>query len=150
MPLIDLPALAGSLGIRNLRYKQDGRGFGLGSVKSLGGAYAVLQTVQRELSKSIDKLADPAGIRWGLPALSTKTKTVVSATDGNYGRSVAWGAAQFHTNRRIYIDAEVSENRAEVMRKLGTEGGYGVTVAHIRADAERNRWLIASETSWPG
>ncbi|MEP2639545.1 diaminopropionate ammonia-lyase [Roseobacter sp.] len=154
-PLINLPGLAGRLGIRDLRYKHEGPRFGLGSFKALGGAYAVLRTVQRELSKSIGKLADPVDIRRGLYAEQTKAITVISATDGNHGRSVAWGAAQFHTNCRIYIHAEVSEHRADVMRKLGAEvirvdGDYDATVAQTRADAEKHGWLIVSDTSWPG
>ena len=154
-PLLDLPGLAGRLGICDLRYKHEGPRFGLGSFKALGGAYAVLRTVQRELSKSIGKLADPADIRRGLYAEQTKAITVISATDGNHGRSVAWGAAQFHTNCRIYIHAEVSEHRADVMRKLGAEvirveGDYDATVAQTRADAEKHGWLIVSDTSWPG
>ncbi len=154
-PLLDLPGLAGNLGIRQLRYKHEGPRFGLGSFKALGGAYAVLRTVQRELSKSIGKLVDPDDIRSGLYAEQTKAITVTSATDGNHGRSVAWGAAQFHTNCRIYIHAEVSEHRADVMRKLGAEvirvdGDYDATVAQTRADAEKQGWLIVSDTSWPG
>lgn len=154
-PLFDLSGLAGKLGIRDLRYKHEGPRFGLGSFKALGGAYAVLRTVQRELSKSTGKLADPADIRRGHYAEQTKAITVISATDGNHGRSVAWGAAQFHTNCRIYIHAEVSEHRADVMRKLGAEvirvdGDYDATVARTRADAETHGWLIVSDTSWPG
>ena len=154
-PLIDLPGLAENLGIGDLRYKHEGPRFGLGSFKALGGAYAVLRTVQRELSKTIGKLADPADIRGGLYTEKTQAITVISATDGNHGRSVAWGAAQFHTNCRIYIHAEVSEHRADVMRKLGAEvirvdGDYDATVAQTRADAEKHGWLIVSDTSWPG
>jgi diaminopropionate ammonia-lyase len=154
-PLIDLPGLAEKLGIGNLGYKHEGPRFGLGSFKALGGAYAVLRTVQRELSKSIGKIADPADIRSGLYAQQTTAITVISATDGNHGRSVAWGAAQFHTNCRIYVHAEVSEHRADVMRNLGAEvirvdGDYDATVAQTRADAEKHGWLIVSDTSWPG
>lgn len=154
-PLLDLPRLARNLDIRDLRYKHEGPRFGLGSFKALGGAYAVLRTVQRELSKSIGKLVNSTDIRGGLYAEQTKAITVISATDGNHGRSVAWGAAQFHTNCRIYIHAEVSEHRADVMRKLGAEvirvdGDYDATVAQTRADAEKHGWLIVSDTSWPG
>jgi diaminopropionate ammonia-lyase len=154
-PLLDLLGLAESLGLRDLRYKHEGPRFGLGSFKALGGAYAVLRTVQRELSRSIGHMPDPAGVRSGHYAAQTKKITVISATDGNHGRSVAWGAAQFHTNCRIYIHADVSEHRADVMRNLGAEvirvdGDYDATVAQTRADAEKNGWLIVSDTSWPG
>ncbi|MEP4195218.1 MAG: diaminopropionate ammonia-lyase [Aliishimia sp.] len=121
----------------------------------MGGAYAVLRTVQRELSKSIGRTVTPKDIRRGAYAEQSKAITVISATDGNHGRSVAWGAAQFHTNCKIYIHAEVSEYRAEAMRKLGAElirvdGDYDATVAQTRVDAEKHGWLIVSDTSWPG
>ncbi len=154
-PLLGLPGLAGRLDIQDLQYKHEGPRFGLGSFKALGGAYAVLRTVQRELSKSLGHPADPADIRRGHYSEQTKAITVISATDGNHGRSVAWGAAQFHTNCRIYIHAEVSDHRADVMRNLGAEvirvdGDYDATVAQTRIDAEKHGWLIVSDTSWPG
>ncbi|MEP1613721.1 MAG: diaminopropionate ammonia-lyase [Roseobacter sp.] len=153
-PLISLSALAGQLGLSDIHYKHEGPRFGLGSFKALGGAYAVLRTLQRELSKSIGHAVDPKDIHSGAYCEQLKDLTVISATDGNHGRSVAWGAAQFQTNCRIYIHADVSEYRAEVMRKLGAEviridGDYDATVARTRVDAENHGWLIVSDTSWP-
>ncbi len=154
-PLIPLSGLAGTLGIADIRYKHEGPRFGLGSFKALGGAYAVLRTVQRELSKSTGSAVSLADIRRGLYAEQSKTITVISATDGNHGRSVAWGAAQFHTNCKIYIHADVSEYRAEAMQALGAEviridGDYDAAVAQTRIDAAKHGWLIVSDTSWPG
>ncbi|MEP3847355.1 MAG: diaminopropionate ammonia-lyase [Paracoccaceae bacterium] len=154
-PMISLTGLAKSLGIAEICYKHEGPRFGLGSFKALGGAYAVLRTVQRELSKSNGQFVHADDIRRGIYAEQSKALTVISATDGNHGRSVAWGAAQFHTNCKIYIHAEVSEHRAEVMRKLGAQvirvdGDYDATVARTRVDAEKHGWSIVSDTSWPG
>ncbi|MEP3778192.1 MAG: diaminopropionate ammonia-lyase [Shimia thalassica] len=154
-PLIPLTGLARHLDLGNIHYKHEGPRFGLGSFKALGGAYAVLKVLQRELRKVCGHAVDPADIRAGTYAARSKDLTVISATDGNHGRSVAWGAAQFHTNCRIYIHAEVSEFRAEAMRQLGAEvirvdGDYDATVARTRVDAQENGWLIVSDTSWPG
>ncbi|MEP3296104.1 MAG: diaminopropionate ammonia-lyase, partial [Pseudoruegeria sp.] len=154
-PLIPLSGLAQSLDLGDIQYKHEGPRFGLGSFKALGGAYAVLRVLQRELVSFNGHDVDPAGIRAGAYADQTKAMTVISATDGNHGRSVAWGASQFHTNCRIYIHAEVSEFRADAMRQLGAEvirvdGDYDATVAQTRIDAEQHGWLIVSDTSWPG
>ncbi len=153
-PLIPLSGLAETLGVSDIRYKHEGPRFGLGSFKALGGAYAVLRTVQRELSKSVGQAVTPKDLRSGVYAEPLKPMTVISATDGNHGRSVAWGAAQFGINCKIYVHAEVSAYRAEAMRKLGAEvirvdGDYDATVAQTRIDAENHGWLIVSDTSWP-
>ena len=81
--------------------------------------------------------------------------TVVTATDGNHGRSVAWGAGRFGCRCRIYIHAEVSERRAEAMRELGAEivridGNYDDSVRRAAADAAANDWQVVSDTSYPG
>jgi diaminopropionate ammonia-lyase len=154
-PLLPLTGLAQSLDLGDIQYKHEGPRFGLGSFKALGGAYAVMRVLQRELAKSNAHDVDPAAIRGGAYADQTNAMTVISATDGNHGRSVAWGAAQFHTNCRIYIHAEVSEFRADAMRQLGAEvirvdGDYDATVVQARIDAEQHGWLIVSDTSWPG
>ena len=80
---------------------------------------------------------------------------MISATDGNHGRSVAWGAQRYGAKCKIYIHAEVSTFRADAMSALGAEvirvnGDYDATVAQTRRDAEKYNWVIVSDTSWPG
>ena len=77
------------------------------------------------------------------------------ATDGNHGRSLAWGCQRFGAPCRIYIHAEVSEGRAEAMRALGAEviriaGDYDDSVDLAKTEAEANNWFVVSDTSWPG
>jgi len=62
------------------------------------------------------------------------TVTLCSATDGNRGRSLAWGCKRFGAACKIYIHAEVSEARAQVMRDFGADvirvaGNYDASVA---------------------
>lgn len=154
-PLFPLVELARTLSIGEIHYKHEGPRFGLGSFKALGGAYAVLRVLQREMARTEDREIAIDDIRNDKYATQTKSLTVISATDGNHGLSVAWGAARFGARCRIYIHAEVSEYRAEAMRKLGAEvirvdGDYDATVAQSRIDADKHGWLIVSDTSWPG
>ena len=154
-PLVNLSGLAQKLNIQAIYYKHEGPRFGLGSFKALGGAYAVLRVLQRELSGIAGKDVPIELIHNGDFASQISNMTVISATDGNHGRSVAWGAKRFGAACRIYIHAEVSDYRAEAMRKLGAEvirvdGDYDATVAQTRIDAEENGWMIVSDTSWPG
>ncbi len=154
-PLVDLPALATELSVTSVRYKHEGPRFGLGSFKALGGAYAVLRVLQREVSKAVGhevRLAEAASEKHAHIAAETM---VISATDGNHGRSVAWGAQRFGMPCRIYIHAEVSEERAEAMRALGAnviriDGDYDASVELTRKEGEKNGWFIVSDTSWPG
>ncbi|RBW60686.1 diaminopropionate ammonia-lyase [Phaeobacter gallaeciensis] len=154
-PLVSLSALAAKIGVGEIHYKHEGPRFGLGSFKALGGAYAALRVLQRELSSRLGKDVTLADIRNGDYSDDCAKITLVSATDGNHGRSLAWGCKRFGAPCRIYIHAEVSEGRAQAMRELGAdviriEGDYDDSVDLARAEAEQNGWFVVSDTSWPG
>ncbi|MBG6199591.1 diaminopropionate ammonia-lyase [Labrenzia sp. EL_13] len=154
-PLVPLDGLSRALDLGSIHYKNEGPRFGLGSFKALGGAYAVMLLLQREIAKSSGKPVSLAEIRKKTFAEEAAALTVISATDGNHGRSVAWGAARFGARCRIYIHAEVSEYRAQTIRMLGAEvirldGDYDAAVAQTRVDAEKYGWHIVSDTSWEG
>lgn len=154
-PVFDLTGLAEKLNLQAIHYKHEAPRFGLGSFKALGGAYAVLRVLQREVSSVAGRDVTVEEIQNGDFADQISQMTVISATDGNHGRSVAWGAKRFGARCRIYIHAEVSAFRAEALRALGAEvirvdGDYDATVSQTRVDADENGWMIVSDTSWPG
>jgi len=154
-PLVSLDALAASLGIAQVIYKDEGPRFGLGSFKALGGSYAALRVLQREISKQLGEDVPLAEIGSGARARQASKITLVSATDGNHGRSLAWGCQRFGAPCRIYIHAEVSEARAQAMRDLGAtvvriDGDYDASVALARDEAAENGWFVVSDTSWEG
>jgi len=97
-PLENLNKLSFELGLKNIFYKDESKRLNLKSFKALGGAYAV-----EKISKN------------------KKNITVSTATAGNHGRSVAWGAKRLGLNCKIFISEFVSENRAEAMRRFGAE-----------------------------
>lgn len=154
-PLVSLSAIASQIGVGEILYKDEGPRFGLGSFKALGGSYAALRVLQREISKRLGKDVSLADIRNGAYADACAAITLVSATDGNHGRSLAWGCKRFGVPCRIYIHAEVSEGRAKAMRDLGAEvvridGDYDESVVVSKTEAEENGWFVVSDTSWPG
>lgn len=154
-PLVSLAAIAADIGVGDILYKDEGPRFGLGSFKALGGSYAALCVLQREISKSLGQEVSMADIRNGKFAAQCANITLVSATDGNHGRSLAWGCKRFGVPCRIYIHAEVSEGRATAMSDLGAKvkriaGDYDTSVALAKTDAENNGWFVVSDTSWPG
>ncbi len=131
-PLRDLPKIAEAAGVARVYYKDESGRFGLGSFKALGGAYAV--------SKLVAKSDNPRDI------------TVVSATDGNHGRAVAWGAKQAGCQCRIYIHAAVSEQRQQAIESLGAtviriDGNYDDSVRLAADDADKNGWTVVADTA---
>ncbi len=152
-PLIALPGLAAEFGIGELIYKEERHRFGLNSFKALGGAYAVMRVLAAELKRRGVKEAitskDLASERW---RDLTKDITVASATDGNHGRSVAWGARAFGCRCVIYIHETVSDARRDAIASYGADvhrisGGYDDSVRHTFAQAEANGWFVVQDTA---
>ena len=154
-PLHRLDALAGVLGIAGVLYKDEGPRFGLGSFKALGGAYAAARLLARELTRRLGRAVTPADLRSGALASETAKITLASATDGNHGRSLAWGARMFGAPCRIYVHRDVSPGRIAAMEGFGAtvtvvDGDYDASVRRTREDAEANGWFVVSDTSWEG
>ncbi len=154
-PLHPLPALADEIGIGQLLYKDEATRFGLGSFKALGGAYAVLQCVAQEISVRSSTPTDIDALMTGQLSEATAEITVVTATDGNHGRSVAWGARNVGCKCVIYMHAEVSPGRQSAVEAFGAEvvrvpGDYGESARQAAQDAAANGWLLVSDTAWPG
>lgn len=154
-PLYELRDLSKALNVGGVFYKDEGPRFGLGSFKALGGSYAGLRVIQRELTRRLGKIVSTNDIRMGTYADEVAEITLVSATDGNHGRSLSWAAKRFGAPCRIYIHSEVSEGRAQAMRDLGAEvirveGDYDASVDAARRDAEDNGRFVVSDTSWEG
>ncbi|MEZ5934395.1 MAG: diaminopropionate ammonia-lyase [Alphaproteobacteria bacterium] len=155
-PLVSLDGLAALMGVERVWYKDEAKRFGLKSFKALGGAYAIAQLILREAGRHCRGLpiSSPllfAGKYQGLAA----DITVASATDGNHGRSVAWGAKLFGCKAVIYIHATVSEGRRRAIEAYGAEvrrvdGNYDDSVRQCAADAAEHGWTVISDTSYPG
>ena len=64
----------------------------------------------------LDRKVSLRDIRLGKFSKEAAEITMVSATDGNHGRSLAWGCQSFGVPCKIYIHAKVSEERASAMK----------------------------------
>jgi len=131
-PLISLNKLSKDLGLKNVFYKDESKRFNLKSFKALGGAYAVEQVSKTK-----------------------KNITVATATAGNHGRSVAWGAKRLGLKCKIFISEYVSENRAEAMRGFGAEvfrvkGNYDNSLKECINQSKKNGWEIIQDVAWDG
>ncbi len=131
-PLINLEKLSKKLKLNNIFYKDESKRFHLKSFKALGGAYAVQKITQGD-----------------------KSTTVATATAGNHGRSVSWGAQRLGLNCKIFISEFVSEARADVMRNLGADvirvkGNYEASLKECIKQSKINGWEIIQDVAWEG
>ena len=129
-PLILLNKLNKKLKLNKIFYKDESKRFHLKSFKALGGAYAV-----EKIIKGNDK------------------KVISTATAGNHGRSVAWGAQKNGLECKIFISEFVSESRAEVMKSFGADvirvkGNYEDSLNECIEQSNKNNWQIVQDVAW--
>lgn len=150
-PVVSSRKLSSSWQIRELHYKDESTRFGLGSFKALGGAYALLRLLQRLARSDAGSCVDTGG-RSGAELGSI---TAVCATDGNHGRSLAWGARLFNCKCKVYVHRNVDRERIDAIAAHGAEievvdGTYDDAVRQAALDAETNGWFVVSDTSYAG
>ena len=148
-PLRSLDRLTKVLDVNAIHYKDESNRFDLGSFKALGGAYAVMRVLSAQTGLT------PSDIGAGAAKEAVGGLTVVAATDGNHGRSIAWAARKAGCQCRIYIHRGVSDGRRRVLEDLGaivtrTSGDYDDSVRICDRDATAHGWQVVSDTSYPG
>jgi len=154
-PLYLLDNLAADIKVAKIWYKDESQRFSLKSFKALGGSFAVA----RQLQIRIEEIT---GITPSIKELLDKkhhdivSKVVIScATDGNHGRSVAWGCQMFGCQCLIYIHRDVSEGRKHAMQAFGArvnriKGNYDDSVKQADSNAKAHGHIIVSDTSYEG
>ena len=128
-PLLSLSKLEKDLKLNNIFYKDESKRFHLKSFKALGGAYAV-----EKISKG------------------KKNITISSATAGNHGRSVAWGAKRLGLKCKIFVSQYVSNSRVHEIEKYGAEvtrvkGDYESSLNECIKLSKKNKWKIVQDVS---
>jgi len=129
-PLISLNKLSKELNLNNIYYKDENKRFDLKSFKALGGAYAVEKVTQ-----------------------GNKDIVVATATAGNHGRSVAWGARRLGLKCKIFISEFVSDARGQAMAELGADvikvkGNYEKSLMECIKQSTENNWQIVQDVAW--
>lgn len=143
-------------GVAGVWWKDESARFGLRSFKALGGAYAVQKLLAQELARrETAPNANAAALESGQYAHATDQITVTCATDGNHGRSVAWGAKRFGCRCVIFVHENVSQGRRDAIAAFGAElrevpGNYDDSVRAAQHAADENGWFVISDTSYPG
>ena len=150
----NLENIAQKIDVSKVYYKDESSRFGLKSFKALGGAYAVVNLLINHL-KELGINANSKDLINQKYLDITKKITVTCATDGNHGRSVAWGASVFGCNCEIYIHAHVTKAREDAIAKYGAKvhkvnGNYDESVKVADEAAKENGYFIISDTSYEG
>ena len=129
-PLVSLNKLSNELNLKNIYYKDESKRFDLKSFKALGGAYAVEKVTK-----------------------GNKDIVVATATAGNHGRSVAWGARRLGLKCKIFISEFVSDARGQAMADLGADvikvkGNYEKSLIECIKQSTENDWQIVQDVAW--
>ena len=129
-PLIELNKLSKELNLNKIYYKDENKRFDLKSFKALGGAYAVEKVTK-----------------------GNKDIIVATATAGNHGRSVAWGARRLGLKCKIFISEFVSDARGKAMTDLGADvvkvkGNYEKSLMECIKQSTENNWQIVQDVAW--
>ena len=129
-PLVELNKLSKELNLNKIFYKDESKRFDLKSFKALGGAYAVEKVTK-----------------------GNKDIVVATATAGNHGRSVAWGAKRLGLKCKIFISEYVTNARGKVMSDLGADvikvkGNYESSLIECIKQSTKNNWQIIQDVAW--
>jgi diaminopropionate ammonia-lyase len=129
-PLVELNKLSKELNLNKIFYKDESKRFDLKSFKALGGAYAVEKVTKGD-----------------------KDIVVATATAGNHGRSVAWGAKRLGLKCKIFISEYVTDARGKVMSDLGADvikvkGNYESSLIECIKQSTKNNWQIIQDVAW--
>ena len=151
-PLYSLPDLAAALGVADILVKDESERSVLGSFKALGAPIALVRLILRRFPQ---QRFEARGLLAGEYRSALAGFTVISATDGNHGRALAAAAQSVGCRCVIVLHAQVSLEREAAIAAYGAEivrisGNYDESVAEAAALAERNGWLVVSDTSYEG
>jgi diaminopropionate ammonia-lyase len=130
-PLVELPVLAGELGVGRLLVKDESARLGLPAFKVLGVSWAVHRILET-----------------GAPC------ALVTASDGNHGWALARVAGQRGLGARIYLPGGVhpavrAAITAEGAAVVDVEGSYDLAVAAAAAGIGAGDVLV-QDTAWAG
>ncbi|KAA3630405.1 MAG: pyridoxal-phosphate dependent enzyme [Proteobacteria bacterium] len=148
-PLLEILGLAGALGVGMIYLKDERERMGLGNFKALGAAYVIARQAFSQVDDP-DSPIDHDQIKEIL-----RGTVFACASAGNHGLSVAAGARVFGAKAVVYLSHTVPEDFAERLRCMGAEvvragNDYEASMAVAVADAERHKWILLSDSSWPG
>ena len=150
-PLVELPRIAGRVGVGRVWIKNESARLGLPSFKILGASWGVYRALEARFG--------PFGSWTVLEDLKQRLAphlplVLAAATDGNHGRAVARMARVLGLGASIFVPAGTARARIEGIESEGAtctvvRGTYDDAVARAAREASES-CLVISDTSWEG
>ncbi|KPK83418.1 MAG: hypothetical protein AMS27_12865 [Bacteroides sp. SM23_62_1] len=133
-PLVPLPKLAKSLGIKELYVKDESKRFRINTFKSLGASYGIAKVIEKRKKEKL---------------------VFCTATDGNHGRSVAWAARNVRQKAVIFVPKNTTALRIKNIKKhrgevIVVDGDYDHAVAAAREESQKKGYVLIQDNSWEG
>jgi len=152
-PLVALEQLAKELNIGGIYVKDLSSVLGLDSFKVLGASYAVFRLLCKTLGLN-EETASFADLR----SIPKDKFTFVTATDGNFGKAVAWVAHQLRQKTIVYVPHNMIMRRrnaietfgAKVLEPKGEDKSFDGAMHELSSYLGKDSYLVVSDTSWEG
>ena len=153
-PLHSLSALAREIGVDQLCVKDESQRFNLNAFKSLGGSYCIAVYLAGEFGISPSELTYNR-IHSLAQSGALSGRSVVTATDGNHGRGVAWAANAMGLACHVYMPQGSAPERLENIRRQNAQAeilpcNYDDAVRYAAKMAEENGWVLMQDTEIAG
>ncbi|KAJ5267555.1 hypothetical protein N7478_010363 [Penicillium angulare] len=150
-PLVSLPELAAELGIKSVFVKDESNRFGLPAFKVLGASWGSFRAIAQHLGLSATETT--------LEELAVKAKassmSLVTATEGNHGRAVAYMAKLLGIPAEIFAPRSMDEDTRSRIASEGAQvtlvqGDYDQAVEKAAEQAQDETVLLIQDTAFDG
>ncbi len=152
--LRSLGRMAKLLKVGDILVKDESSRFGLNAFKALGGSYSLAKAVAQQLFLDENKITF-GDLTSEANARILKDLTVVTATDGNHGRGIAWIAKLLGMKCIVFMPKGSAQERLNNIRALGAKSeildmNYDDAVRFAKQTADKNGNILVQDTSWDG
>lgn len=133
--------------------KEESDRFGLPAFKVLGSSYATFVELCDVYNLDVNK-ATLQQLRSAIQQAERETPILVTATDGNHGRGLAWFAKLLGLRAHVFVPHSVSQKAIEHIQSEGSlveqlTLDYDAAVQHAAEFCEENKSrLLIQDTSW--
>lgn len=152
--LVRLRQLARRWHVKEILVKDESMRLDLNAFKVLGASFAILRLLCRQLDLDW-KRVDFAMLAGNDMRRQIEGITLVTATDGNHGRGVAWVCEQLGIEAVVYMPKGSASCRINAIRSHGatvtvTDMNYDDTVRLAGRMARDKGWYLIQDTAWEG
>ena len=143
--------MAKELGFAHVFVKDESTRFGLPSFKILGASWAIHQTLCKRLG-----LPSSTALTQLTEALDGTNVTLVTCTEGNWGRATARMGMYLGVKVVVYVPFFMNAYTRKLIEGEGAEvrrlehGSYDDCLDACRKDAEMEGVVMVLDTSWEG